>query len=138
MRAVLFLETILPGVMTQPTACVAVFEKRPYWGPELQRQLAAQNVLVRECRTLSDLISATNDFAAAVILLDMDSAPVDCLSWLGLRFHEPLKRPVIVCASIDLADMEWTVREAGAIGFVGDEISGSDLARLCLRQLRLS
>ena len=38
---------ILPGVMTQPAACVAVFEKRPYWGPELQRQFVARNVLVR-------------------------------------------------------------------------------------------
>lgn len=128
----------MPGVMTQPTACVAVFEKRPYWGPELQRQFVASNVLVRECRSLNDLIPATNDFASAVILLDMDSASVDCLAWLGLQFREPLRRPVIACASADLADLEWTVREAGTIAFVGDEASGGELARLCLRQLRLA
>lgn len=128
----------MPGVMTQPAACVAVFEKRPYWGPELQRQFVARNVLVRECRTLNDLVPAANDFAAAVILLDMDSAPVECLSWLGLQLRESLRRPVIACASTDLADLEWTVRETGAIAFVGDEASGGELARLCLRQLRLA
>jgi hypothetical protein len=126
------------GIMTQPTACVAVFEKRPFWGPELQRQLVAQNVLVRECRALGDLIPATNDFASALILLDMDSAPVNCLAWLSLQFRETLRRPVIACASTDLADLEWTVREAGVIGYVGDDVLGSELARLCLRQLRLS
>ncbi len=131
-------EVILPGVMTQPTACVAVFEKRPHWGPELLRQFAARSVLVRECRSLNDLIPATNGFSAAMILLDMDSAPVDCLTWLSHQFREPLRRPVIACASTDLADLEWTVREAGAIAFVGDEASGRELARLCLRQLRLA
>ncbi|MEK6259363.1 MAG: hypothetical protein AABP62_12170 [Planctomycetota bacterium] len=128
----------MSGVMTQPTACIAVFEKRPFWGPELQRQLVARNVLIRECRALGDLIPATNDFAAALILLDIDSAPVDCLAWLSLQFREPLRRPVIACASTDLADLEWTVREAGAIGFVGDDASGRELARLCWRQLRLT
>lgn len=123
--------------MTQATACIAVFEKRPFWGPELQRQLVARNVLVRECRSLSDLIPATNDFASALILLDIGSAPVDCLAWLSLQFREPLRRPVIACASTDLADLEWTLREAGAIGFVSDDASGGELSRLCLRQLRL-
>ena len=124
--------------MTQPTACVAVFEKRPYWGPELQRQFVARDVVVRECRSLGDLILATNAYSAAMILLDMDSAPVDCLTWLGLQFREPQRRPVVVCASTDLADLEWTVREAGAITFVNETASGGELARLCLRQLRLA
>lgn len=103
----------------------------------MQRQLVARNVLVRECRSLSDLIPATNDFASALILLDIGSAPVDCLAWLSLQFREPLRRPVIACASTDLADLEWTLREAGAIGFVSDDASGGELSRLCLRQLRL-
>ncbi len=128
----------MPGVRTRPAACVAVFEKRPYWGPELQRQFVARNILVRECRTLRDLIPATHEFAAALVVLDLDSAPVDCLAWLNLQFREPLRRPVIACASTDLADLEWTVREAGAIGFVGADISGGELARCCLRQLRLT
>ena len=104
----------------------------------MQRQFVARNVLVRECRALCDLIPATNDFAAATILIDIDSSPVDCLAWLSVQLREPLRRPVIACASSDLADLEWTVREAGAIAFVGDEVSGGELARLCLRQLRLA
>jgi hypothetical protein len=131
-------EMILSGIMTQPTSCIAVFERRPYWGPELLRQFFARNIQIRECRALSDLVPATNDFATAAILLDFASAPVDCLLWLGRQFREPLRLPVIACASTELADLEWTIREAGAIAFVGDEVSGRELARLCLRQLRLA
>ncbi len=128
----------MSGVMTRPVSCVAVFEKRPFWGPELQRQLVSRQVLVQECRSVQDLAAATNDFTQALIVLDLDSAPADCLSWLSRRLRIHPARPVIVCASADFADLEWTVREAGTIGFVSDEVTGADLARLCLRQLRLT
>ena len=127
----------MSGVMVRSARCVAVFERRPFLGPELQRQLADRPVEVRECRSVHDLDSATDDVARAVVLLDLDSAPAECLGWLGRQIREPSARPVIACASADLADLEWTVREAGAIAFVNDEITGAELARLCLRQLRL-
>lgn len=124
--------------MTPPTACIVVFEKRPFWGPELQRQLVTRRVLVRECRAVNDLTLATNDFASALIVLDLDSAPVDCLSWLSQQSRALRPRPVIACASTDLSELEWTVREAGVIAFVRDDAAGRELARLCLRQLRLA
>ncbi len=128
----------MTGVLVRPAWCVAVFERRPFWGPELQRQLANRQVEVRECRSVHDLNSATDDVATAVVLLDLDSAPAECLGWLGRQIREPSARPVIACATTDLADLEWTVREAGAIAFVNEEITGVELARLCLRQLRLT
>lgn len=131
-------EQIVSGVMVRPTRCVAVFERRPFWGPELQRQLAEQQVEVRECRSVQDLDTATKDVASAVVLLDLESAPAECLGWLGRQIREPHARSVIACVSADLADLEWTVREAGAVAFVSDEVTGAELARLCLRQLRLA
>ena len=128
----------MSGVMVRPARCVAVFERRPFWGPELQRQLADRQVEVRECRSVHDLDSATDDVATAVVLLDLGSAPAECLVWLGRQIRESDARPVIACSTTDLADLEWTVREAGAIAFVNDEITGAELARLCLRQLRLA
>jgi hypothetical protein len=128
----------LPGIIAQPTACVAVFEKRPFWGPELQRRLATRRVLVRECRTTGDLIPATSGYGAAVILLDVTSAPTDCLTWLGWQFREPQRRPVIAAAASELVELEWTLREVGAIAFVDESTPGCDIARLCLRQLRLA
>lgn len=124
--------------MTQPTACVAVFERRPHWGPELQRQLATQNILVQECRSLSDVESTLASFSSRTVLLDLDAAPADCLMWLRERPRSLFTAPVVVCASRDLSDLEWLMRDAGAIAFVNDEVSGRDLARLCLRQLRLT
>ena len=128
----------MSGVLARPARCVAVFEKRPYWGPELRRQLVSRQVVVPECRSLQDLAPATNDFTQALVLLDLDSAPAECLSWLSRQLGALPARPVIACASVSLADLEWTVREAGAIGFISDEITGAELARLCLRQLRLT
>ena len=128
----------MSGVMVRPAWCVAVFERRPFLGPELQRQFANRQVEVRECRSVHDLDSATDDVARGVVLLDLDSAPAECLGWLGRQMREPSARPVIACATADLADLEWTVREAGAIAFVNEEITGLELARLCLRQLRLA
>ena len=85
--------------MVRPTQCLAVFERQSFWGPELQRQLAGRDVLVRECRSLNDLAAAANDTAMTVVLLDLDSAPAECLGWLGRQIREPFIRPVIVCAS---------------------------------------
>jgi hypothetical protein len=120
-----------------PLASVVVFEKQPYWGPELQRRFADTSIVVRECRSLRDLLPATRDVASSVILLDMDAAPAECLTWLSQTgFHA--SPPVLIVASTNLADLEWPLRESRAVAFLHDEISGTHLAQLCLRQLRVN
>ena len=125
-------------MMQKPTAGVLVFEKQPFWGPELKRQFTDQSVLVRECRSVQDLLPAAAEFSGAVVVLSLDAAPIDCLAWIGMRFQNEAHYPLIVLASTELSDLEWPIREAGAVGFVGDEIPGDQLARLCLRLLRTS
>ncbi len=119
-----------------PTIGVLVFEKLPFWGPELKRQFTDQRVLVRECRSVQDLLPAAAEFAESVAVVCLDAAPTDCLGWLGRQFQCESRCRIVVIASSELADLEWPIREAGAVGFVHDEIAGDRLARLCRRLLR--
>jgi len=141
-------QSFLTALNSGQCACIAVFEQRPYWGPELQRQMTVQDgdvqgfrvrdIVVRECRNVEDLNSAVSDCASAIILLDMDSSPISCLAWLAHWCRKAHRHPVIVCASTELDDLEWIIRETGVIAFQGALVSSGQLAKLCLRQLRIA
>lgn len=120
----------------KPTDGIVVFEKQPYWGPELKRQASAQSVFVRECRSVHDLIPAADELMTAVIVIVLDAAPVDCLAWLARQVHSQSPLNIVVIASSELSDLEWSIRESGAAAFVHDEIPGHHLAQICLRILR--
>lgn len=119
-----------------PDAVIAVFERQPYWGPELQRQFSDASIRVRECRSLSDLPSAVEGFAARLFVIDIQADPPGCLAWLGsLRRDASCDCPIIACGAPDQTELEWILREAGVSAFLCDVIPGDDFARLCRRQL---
>ncbi len=113
----------------EPLASVAVFERRPWWTPELQRQFCDVPVAIRGCRSAADALRAD------VAVLQLGAAPADVLHCLARRRTAGCDRGVIVVAESELSDLEWGVRELGADAFVGGQIAGEDLARLCRRQL---
>ena len=118
---------------------IAVFEKRPYWGPELQRQFAQASIVIRECRTVGDLLPAIAGFETALMVMDLDSGLGDCLDWLGTNtVKDGIHCPIIACGSAATANLEWRLREIGVTAFLPDVISGNDFARLCRRQLGLA
>lgn len=129
------------------TFTVIVFEKRPRWAPELQRQFDDEDVRVRACNSTVDLermqVGTDDVYAGAragapsgvcVGVLDFDAAPAECLQYLGRRIGRRLDCPSIVIGSPRTVALEWSVRELGAVEFVVDAISGERLARLCRRQ----
>jgi len=124
--------------MAQSSTGVLIFEKRPFWGPELKRQFRDHSVTIRECRSLNDLDLASTEFSAFVPVLCLEAAPAECLHWLSQQFASDRSWHTVVIASPDLSDLEFPIREAGAIAFVSDEIAGNSLARLCQRWLRIS
>jgi DNA-binding NtrC family response regulator len=71
-----------------------------------------------------------------VIVLDFDSGAADCLQFLGRMAGRNPWRPVIVIGSARTVDLEWPIRELGALAFLPGTVSGEDLARLCRRQWR--
>lgn len=121
--------------VNSPQAGIAVYERQPFWGPELQRQLTHRRVLVRECRSVRDLVPAVEDFSKAVAVLVFDASPTECLRWLADEFSASLCR--IVVASREYAELESLIREAGAV-YVDDEVPRSYFTKVCLRHLRVA
>ena len=124
-------------VTHQPSSCVAVFERQPFWGPELQRHFIDRQIAVRECRSLNDLVPAIREFSKAVMLIVLDSAPAECLKWLEDFAATDYHVPRIVVASAEFNQFEWLIRESGGI-FVDDELPRGRVAKLCERHLNPS
>ncbi|WP_010588130.1 hypothetical protein [Schlesneria paludicola] len=122
----------------RPSHIVAVFERQPFWGPELQRQFKQSSVEVRECRVVGDLLPTIEEFPSALIFIDLESGLEECLSWLRseLRVH-PHPCPVIACGAATATDLAWVLREAGVTALLAEFVPGEKLARLCRRQLGL-
>ncbi len=122
--------------INSPDAVIAVFELQPYWGPELQRLFQTDNVAVTECRSVDDLFPIVDGFSKALIVVDLDAALVDCLTWLGNNVAKrPVRVPIIAIGSAATAELEWRLREAGVAAFLPELIAGTDFARLCRRLL---
>lgn len=117
---------------------ISVFEARPYWGPELQRQFENSTTTIRECRSLSDLIPSTQGFDAALIVIDLESDLENALAWFIENWRESLHTcPLIACGSPSVSDLEWILRETGVTAFLPEVLSGDAFARLCRRHLNL-
>lgn len=119
-----------------PETGIIVFERMPYWGPELKRQFSDQSVSIRECRSIADLSPSMALFRGCVVIVLLDAAPADCLRWIDRQSETNQPSPIMVIASVEYAELEWTIREAGAAAFLNDEIGGQEVARLCSRMMR--
>ncbi len=126
--------------MSQPSGTssrgIVVFERQPFWGPELKRQVADHDILVRECRSIHDMAPLVSEFPVAVTVVVLDAAPADFLSWLTRQVVSTWPSEIVVIASESLSELEWPIREAGVTEFVDDESPGVSVARICLRILR--
>ncbi|NOX55099.1 MAG: hypothetical protein GXP27_11820 [Planctomycetes bacterium] len=123
------------------TGTIFIFERSPYWTPELQRQFDPAEVTVRRCRSVADvrrLAFPTPGAASAdprVVLLDLESGPADCLQLLGSGLPRVHRVPVVVYAPGRAVELEWPLREAGAVDVIVEHIPGRAMARLCRRLL---
>ena len=116
---------------------IVVFEKEPRWAPELKRQFLGDDVVVRACRSVRDIESKSRTVEETVIVLDLEAEPANCLQFLGQSLGDPAQPPVIVIGSSRVLELEWPVRELGAVEFFADSVLGEDLAKLCRRQWSL-
>ena len=118
-----------------------VFERSPYWTPELQRQFDPGEVTVRRCRSVADVrrLAFPPPGAASgdrrVVLLDLESGPADCLQLLGSGLPRVHRVPVVVYATGRAAELEWSLREAGAVDVIVKHIPGRAMVQLCRRLL---
>jgi DNA-binding NtrC family response regulator len=113
---------------------IVVFERQPFWEPELRRQFQDEEVPVRACRTLSDLEQTVGDGSGCVVVADLTERPADLLRWLSRRLMGGRSLPVIVVANRATETLRWHASEAGAVAVVSEDCGGRHLARLCRRQ----
>ena len=115
-----------------PTAIV--FEKRPRWAPELERQFLGEEARVVACRAVKDVEERSAGVAQGVVVLDASVATADCLQYLRHALSDPQALPVIIVGNRQTESMEWTFRELGAAAFFTKRIPGHEMAALCRRQ----
>lgn len=119
--------------MSNSVRTIVVFESRPRWEPELQRQFRNESVRVRGCRMLSELSAFAFPPVAEVLVIDLPEDMTECLQWLSKLVAPPRAPSVIVLCSSATADLEWTLRDVGVREVLVGELSGEQLARTCRR-----
>lgn len=119
--------------MSNSVRTIVVFESRPRWEPELQRQFRNESVRVRGCRTFSELSSFAFPPIAEVLVIDLPEDLTECLQWLSKLVAPPKAPSVIVMCSSEAADLEWTLRDVGVREVLSGDLSGEQLARTCRR-----
>lgn len=123
---------------TFPETAIVVYEAKPYWGPELQRQFQGTGVAVRECRSVRDLIPAIVELERALLIIDLTAGLAECLEWLAAEFaQDPREIPLIALGSAETHELEWILRESGVAVYLPELTGGEALARICRRQLDL-
>lgn len=125
-------------ITDKPDATIAVFERHPYWGPELKRQFENAPINIRECRSVSDLQHLISAFTPILLVVDLEAGTEDCISWLSSRFGQHSRGiPVVACGSSATSALEWSLRELGVSVFLPEVISGEEFARICRWQIGL-
>lgn len=119
--------------MSNSVRTIVVFESRPRWEPELQRQFRNESVRVRGCRLLGELSAFAFPPVAEVLVIDLPEDMTEFLQWLSKLVAPPRVPSVIVLCSSETAGLEWTLRDVGVREVFVGELTGEKLARTCRR-----
>lgn len=119
------------------TPTLLIFERRPRWVPELERQFLGQNVRVRGCRSVKDLWDRFTTSSKCLLILDLDFDPEGCLITLARLMARSPSPTILVVASEMHRNLEWTIRELGATAFLEEPIPGDEMAERCRRNFRI-
>ncbi|MCA9072825.1 MAG: hypothetical protein KDA84_28070 [Planctomycetaceae bacterium] len=116
------------------TPTILIFERRPRWVPELERQFLGQEFRIRGCATLQDLETRLTFNPGGLCLVELDAAPGEGLLFLGRLMARARSPKIIVVATQTFHELEWVIRELGVITFLEEPIPGDDMAAWCRRQ----
>lgn len=110
-----------------------MFESRSRWVPELQRQFRDESVRVRGCGSWNEVSTFAFPPTADALVLELPEDLADCLQWLSKLVAPPRVPPVIVLCPVEVAELEWTLRDVGVQEVLVGELTGERLARTCRR-----
>jgi len=104
---------------------VIVFEREPWWAPELRRQFFGEAIPVRHCVEVPGVAEAVGRNREAVIVASLPGREPECADLIRELPHAG----TIVVADARTAELEVPLREAGADSFVLAPLSGEELCR---------
>ena len=119
--------------MSSLAPAIIVFEKAPRWESELKRRFNAQQVLVRPCRSVPDVLALCRQAPGSVVVVELAAAAAEVLRLLESLSRLRLTAFPVVIGSVEMASLEWPARDLGAVDFVTDRIGGDALADTCRR-----
>lgn len=119
------------------TPTLLIFERRPRWVPELERQFQGEEVRVRGCSSLKDVGERLNSSPRSVVILELDAAPAECSEMMARLLTRTPSPTILVVASSAYQNWEWSLRELGATTFLEEPIPGDEMAQWCRRQFRM-
>lgn len=121
--------------MSNSVRTIVVFEPRPRWEPELQRQFRNESVRVCGCRIWSELSSFAFPPIADALVIDLPEDITGCLQWLTKLVAPPKVPSVIVLCPTEAAGLEWTLRDVGVREVLVGDLPGEQLVRACRRMI---
>lgn len=114
---------------------ILILEKRPRREADLKRAFAGEPWLIRPCRSSADLLELCRLMPGSIVLIDLDAgvpAALRCLEQIGrLR----LSHQEILVSTPHLNDLEWTLRDLGAMAVLPETVGRTELATACRRFL---
>jgi len=110
---------------------VVLFEKRPRWESELKRGLAEDRVLIRPCRSPTDLTALCRAMGGSVAVIDFEMSPAIVLEWLQDTHSRGLAVSPVIILPRDAGALEWPLRELGVLGVLITPVRTSELIQLC-------
>ncbi|MCY2962487.1 MAG: hypothetical protein NT069_02340 [Planctomycetota bacterium] len=100
------------------TPALLILERSPRLEPDLKHLLASPELLVRPCRSPRDVLELSSKMRGSVVVMDFDAGPAGTLRLLGQLSGGRHDARLIVLASPEWGELEWAVRDAGAIHFL--------------------
>jgi len=119
--------------MSHFAPAILVFEREPRREAELKRSFAIEGVLVRPCRSASDVLDLCRAMPGSIVVIDLETGAGAALRCLEQVLLQRLRASPVVIASAEVGELEWPLRELGAIAVLSESVRGDELAKLCRR-----
>lgn len=120
-----------PSPERKPSRTLLVCEPSPFWTPELQRRLRAEDLRIRGCQSARDV---ADEACEAVVMAWHGDDPAVPGKIRQLRSTSPCT-PIIVVVPERLMAAEWAIFDLGATVVMEETCGGERLAAVVGRAL---
>jgi len=110
---------------------IVIFERTSRWEAGIKRHFHSRDVWIRPCRKTADVTTAWQQAPGSLTVIDLSADPETGLRLTRAAATQTPPAPVLALITTQQADLEWPLRELGAISVVQSNITARRLAALC-------